>query len=116
MAISPIRSPNIGTTRIYNRRRMKPEERYILAYRSTRALILTATNRAHDALTLLEYPNYERGSNVDRADCEGARAFAFQKLGKSDESRRAIAKALQLSKTVIPYLNTIGLVPATNQP
>jgi Zn-dependent protease len=112
---APLHSPTMA------RADALPEEAYqmypcFLAYRSTRALILTATNRAHDALTLLEYPNYERGSNVDRADCEGARAYAFQKLGKNDESRRAIAKALQLSKTVIPYFNTIGLIPATNQP
>jgi hypothetical protein len=34
----------------------------ILAYRSTRALILTATDRSEEALTLLQYSNYERGS------------------------------------------------------
>jgi Peptidase family M50 len=83
----------------------------VLAHRSTRALLLTATNRAQDALTLLDYMSYERASPDDRSHREIARAFAFSRLGRSTEAEQALAAAFKLRKVRLPYLRTIGLIP-----
>jgi hypothetical protein len=85
----------------------------VLAHRTTRALLLAATNRSQDALALLEYINYERGSPSDRASREFARAFAFRPLGRNTEAEQALAAGLELSKRRLPWLTTIGLIPAT---
>jgi hypothetical protein len=70
----------------------------VLAYRSTRALILTASNRPEEALTLLQYSNYERGTAADRSHRETARAFALRRLNRNEEADRALASALRLNK------------------
>jgi Peptidase family M50 len=82
----------------------------VLAYRSTRALLLTATNRPEEALTLLEYTNYERGSASDRGDREIARAFAFRQLDRIAEADHSLAVGLKLNKSCLPWLTTLGLV------
>jgi len=87
----------------------------VLAYRSTRALILTATHRPAEALALLQYSNYERGSAADRADREVARAFALRQLNRNEDADHAIAAALRLVKTREPMMAKLGLLtPATD--
>ena len=68
----------------------------VLAYRSTRALLLTATDRAEEALALLDYSNYERGSKYDRGDHQFARAFASRQLNRTEDADRALAAGLNL--------------------
>jgi tetratricopeptide (TPR) repeat protein len=87
-------------------------ERYpcVLAHRSTHALLLAATNRSEQALVLLEYVNYQRASPDDRSHREIARAFALKNLGRTEEAEQALAVALKLRKTQLPYLRTIGLI------
>jgi hypothetical protein len=85
----------------------------VLTYRTSRALLLAATNRSQDALALLEYTNYERGSQDDRANHQLARAFALRRLNRNEEAEQALAAGLKLSKKQLPWLTTIGLTPAT---
>jgi tetratricopeptide (TPR) repeat protein len=84
----------------------------VLAYRSTRALLLAAGNRAQDALGLLEYMNYDRGTPDNRSHREIARAFALRHLNRNTEAEQALAAGLKLTKKRLPWLTTIGLVPA----
>jgi hypothetical protein len=87
----------------------------ILAYRSTRALILTATHRPEEALALLQYSNYERGSAIDRADREATRAFALRELNRNEDADRAIAAALRLNNTRRQMMAKLGLLtPASD--
>jgi tetratricopeptide (TPR) repeat protein len=87
----------------------------ILPYRSTRALILTATHRSEEALALLQYANYERGSAADRADRQAARAFALRELNRYEDAEHAIAVALRLVKTRGHMMAKLGLLaPASH--
>jgi hypothetical protein len=83
----------------------------VLPYRSTRALLLTATDRAEEALTLLGYCNYDRGSKADRGDQEAARAFALRHLNRRQEADQALAAALRLNTTRRYWLTRLGLLP-----
>ncbi len=83
----------------------------VLPYRSTRALMLAATKRPEEALQLLEYCNYPRGSDTERANQEVARAYALRQLNRNAESEAAIAAALKASDTVASILTTLGLAP-----
>jgi tetratricopeptide (TPR) repeat protein len=82
-----------------------------LAIRTSRALLLTATSRPQDALALLEYVNYERGSQDNRANRHIARAFALRQLSRNDEAEAALEAGLSLTKKPLPWLTTIGLIP-----
>jgi tetratricopeptide (TPR) repeat protein len=92
----------------------------VLTHRSTHALLLASTNRAAEALALLEYINYERGTRADRAAREWSRAFAFRQLGREAEAEQALAAGLKLSEKRLPWLSTIGLLcnkpPVQNTP
>jgi Zn-dependent protease len=83
----------------------------VLPYRATRSLLLTAANRAEEALALLQYSNYDRASAPDRGNCEFARAFALRRLNRQEEAQDALELGLQLSKLRPPWLTTIGLLP-----
>jgi hypothetical protein len=87
----------------------------VLAYRSTRALLLSATHRPEEALTLLEYMNYERGSLDERANREIARAFALRQLNRAAEAQQALITGLHLGKKRLPWLTTIGLLPLASE-
>jgi len=78
----------------------------ILDYRSTRSLVLTASGRPQEALDLLEYTNYSRGTPSERSD----RAFALRQLNRSEEAKTALNAGLRLKKTQLPILRTIGLL------
>lgn len=83
----------------------------VLAYRSTRALLLVATNRPNEALALLEYSNYERGTSTDRGDQYIARAFAFRRLNRTVDAEQALIRAMQINKTRQPWILALGLFP-----
>jgi hypothetical protein len=83
----------------------------VLAYRSSRALLLTAADRAQDALELLEYMNYDSGTPDNRSHRAIARAFALRRLGRNAEAEQALTAGLKLSKKQLPWLTTIGLIP-----
>jgi uncharacterized protein HemY len=82
----------------------------VLAYRSTRALLLTASKRPEEALKLLTYVNYDRGSRSDRSHREISRAFALRQLARHDEAEQALACAFKLNSERLPYLRTLGLI------
>lgn len=82
----------------------------VLAYRSTRALLLADTDRAQEALALLEYVNYEHGTAENLSHREIARAFALRKLGRRAEAEQALADALKQKRPQLPLLRTIGLI------
>jgi Zn-dependent protease len=86
----------------------------VLAYRSTRALLLTATDRAQDALGLLEYMNYDSGTADNRSHRAIAEAFALRRLGRTAEAEQALA-GLKLTEKRLPWLSTIGLIPAATE-
>lgn len=82
----------------------------VLAYRSTRALLLADTDRVQEGLALLEYVNYGHGSSESLSHREIARAFALRKLGRRAEADKALSDALKHQKTQLPLLRTIGLI------
>jgi Zn-dependent protease len=83
----------------------------VLAYRSTRALLLAATDRAQDALGLLEYMNYDRGTPDNRSHRAIAQAFALRRLNRTEEAQQALAAGLKRTKKHLPWLTTIDLIP-----
>lgn len=84
----------------------------ILSYRTSRALLLAATDRPEEALKLLEYVNYATGSQDDRANHQIARAFALRHLNRKAEADQALAAGMRLTRKRLPWLSTIGLIPA----
>jgi Zn-dependent protease len=82
----------------------------VLAHRSTRALLLTALKRPEEALELLTYMNYDRGSRSDRSYREIFRAFALRQLARHEEAEQALACAFKLNSERLPYLGTLGLI------
>lgn len=85
----------------------------VLPYRSTRAMLLVATFRPTEALALLEYSNYERGSSSDRGDQQIARAYALRQLSRNEEADQALNMAMELNNRRRPWLTTLGLMPAS---
>jgi len=88
----------------------------VLPHRSTRALLLVATNHPNEALKLLEYSNYERGSSSDQGDQQIARAFALRLLDRLDEANQALAAGLQLNNKRRSWAVTLGLSPSSPPP
>jgi hypothetical protein len=88
----------------------------VLAYRSTRAVLLAATHRSEEALALLEYMNYERATAEERGNREIARAFALRQLNRIPEAQQALKIGLQLGKKPLPWLTTLGLLPISPPP
>lgn len=82
----------------------------VLAYRSTRGLLLTALKRPAEALELLTYMNYDKGSRSDRSHREISRAYALRALDRHDEAERALACAFKLKSERLPYLRTLKLI------
>jgi predicted RNA polymerase sigma factor len=80
-----------------------------LSYRSTRALVLAATNRPNEALALLDYANYDASEPYDRSHREGGRAFALRQLSREIEAQQAVAKCLSLDKQHKGLLEKLGL-------
>jgi tetratricopeptide (TPR) repeat protein len=86
-----------------------------LGIRAARAHLLADTGRAQNALELLDYSNFLIGSVALRAAREAIRAFAFRQLGREADAANAVEAALTLSKSEIPYLTAIGLLPASTE-
>jgi hypothetical protein len=85
----------------------------LLEYRSTRTLVLAATNRAEEALRLLEYPLYETASLPQKAQRELARAFALRQQNRLVEAEGAAARALRLEPSVTHHARALGLTPGS---
>jgi Zn-dependent protease len=81
----------------------------VLAYRSTRSLILTATGRPDQALDLLAYPHYATAERIPRGHCAIARAFALHRLGHATESQQAAAEAARLNPDNVGILAVLGV-------
>ena len=83
----------------------------VLAYRSTRALLLTAADRAQDALDLLEYMNYDRGTPENRSHKSIAQAFALHRLGRTAESDQVLSMVpKRIKRPQMQFLRKLGLV------
>jgi Peptidase family M50 len=72
-----------------------------------------AAQAPEEALALLQYSNYERGTSANRSHRETARAFALRKLNRIAEADQAVALALRLNKIQPRWLSMIGVLPAT---
>jgi hypothetical protein len=110
-------NPAEGKERALQRADSLSEQAYlmypcVLAYRSTRALLLVANNRSTEALTLLEYSNFVHGTSSERGDQQIARAFAFRQLNRIRDAEDAVTAALKLHKRRPPLLDVLGLKPA----
>jgi hypothetical protein len=84
----------------------------VLAYRSTRSLVLTATGRPDQALDLLSYSHYATADRMSRGHCAIARAFALYRLGRDEECRRAAAEALRFNPDNAGILDVLGVTTA----
>jgi tetratricopeptide (TPR) repeat protein len=81
----------------------------VLAYRSTRALVLSALGRCDEALRLLDYVHYSTASARERSNHEAARAFALLKSGRHNEARDAASRAERMDRTTaVTFLPRLG--------
>ncbi|HEU4624229.1 MAG TPA: site-2 protease family protein [Steroidobacteraceae bacterium] len=83
----------------------------VLAYRSTRALVLTATGRPNEALALLAYPHYTNAERTAQGHRAVARAFALHRLGRGNEAREAAAEATRLDPDNARVLAALDVLP-----
>jgi hypothetical protein len=81
----------------------------VLAYRSTRALVLAARGHPEQTLALLDYSHYENANRAQRGHRETARAFALRALSRLEESKRAAAEAARLTPETVGFLKVLGL-------
>jgi len=81
----------------------------VLAYRSTRALVLSGLGRCDEALRLLDYVHYATASVRERSNQEAARAFALLKSGRTGEAREAAGRAACMDQTAVTFLPSLGL-------
>jgi tetratricopeptide (TPR) repeat protein len=84
----------------------------VLAYRSTRSLVLTATGRPDQAVELLSYSHYTTAERMSRGHCAIAHAFALHRLGRGEECRRAAAEAVSLNPDNAGILEVLGVTTA----
>jgi tetratricopeptide (TPR) repeat protein len=83
----------------------------ILEYRSTRALVLAATERAEESLQVLDYPLFQTATRRQRAQCEVTRAFALRQLKRFAESEDAAATAIRLDSSIVSVVRSLGVTP-----
>ena len=81
----------------------------VLAYRSTRSLVLSALGRCDEAVRLLDYVHYAAAPVRERSHQETSRAFALRKSGRLGEARAIAARAAGLDRTARTFLVTLGL-------
>jgi hypothetical protein len=79
------------------------------AYRSTRALVLTARGRPQEALDLLSYARYELEGDAQRGHRATARALALRAMNRLDESSRAAEESERLTPRTAAFLKVLGL-------
>jgi tetratricopeptide (TPR) repeat protein len=87
----------------------------LLPFRNARALVLAATQRPEEALLLLEYVNYSRGTPAEVAVREVARAHALKKLGRAAEAEKAAALALRKHPDADSDLRHLGIDPPSEE-
>jgi hypothetical protein len=81
----------------------------LLAYRSTRSLVLTATGRPDQALELLAYSHYTSAERSARGHRAMAQAFALHRLGRAEDSRQAALEAAHLDADSAGFLEILGV-------
>jgi len=84
----------------------------ILAFRSTRSLVLSAVGRCDEATHLLDHVLYAHASRQERSHQEASRAFALRKSGRLREARAIAERAAGLDRTTLTFLVTFGLSAA----
>jgi hypothetical protein len=82
---------------------------FILNFRGTRSLVLTAAGRPHEALAILEYRHYASAPRNEKSYQHAARAFAFQALGRMDEARASTLAAVKAHPKTADLLPRLGL-------
>ena len=87
----------------------------VLEFRTTRALLLAATERPDEALQLLEYVNYATGAARQTSMRAAVRAFALRKLGREEEAEKAAALAVRLSLNIRDELRLFGFAPRSEE-
>lgn len=80
----------------------------LLSLRSTRALVLAATQREEQAIAMLEYVHYRNASPLERGDMESVRAYALCTMGRTKEAESAAQEAARLNPRLAPILRTLG--------
>jgi tetratricopeptide (TPR) repeat protein len=83
----------------------------LLGFRTIRALLLAATQRPEEALSLLDYVNYSAGTVLQSAWRELARALSLHKLGRAEEAQKAAALALRLKPDIRDEMQLLGIEP-----
>jgi hypothetical protein len=68
----------------------------------------SSTRRSSRSLGIFQLP---RGTPSERAEREFARAFALRQLNRNEEADTVLKAGLQLKKTQLPILRTIGRLP-----
>jgi hypothetical protein len=84
----------------------------VLAYRSTRSLVLSAMGRCDEALQLLDYVHYATASTRERSHQEASRAFALQKSGRTGDAREIANRAARMDPTAVTFLLPLRLSAA----
>jgi predicted DCC family thiol-disulfide oxidoreductase YuxK len=82
----------------------------VLAYRSTRAFVLSTIGRGDEGLALLGYVHYRTAAAQERSNQEAARAFALQKAGRANEAHQSAHEAARLDHTAVPDLIRLKLL------
>ena len=79
------------------------------AYRSTRALVLTARGRPEETLDLLNYAPYDLEGDAQRGHRETARALALRAMNRLDDSHLAAEASARLTPRTAAFLKVLGL-------
>lgn len=88
----------------------------VLAYRSTRAFVLSARGRFDEGLALLDYAHYRTATDQERSRQEIARAFALKEAGRVSEALQIAHEAARLDHTAVPVLVRLRLLSASSEP
>jgi tetratricopeptide (TPR) repeat protein len=81
-----------------------------LSIRSARALVLLSRGRPHEALALLEYVHYDRGTPAESGGRAAVRFCAYRQLGQEGEAARMLTIARKVHPDSLDWLVRMGLV------
>ncbi|HEX4268782.1 MAG TPA: DCC1-like thiol-disulfide oxidoreductase family protein [Steroidobacteraceae bacterium] len=82
----------------------------VLAYRSTRAFVLSAIGRCDEGLELLDYVHYRTATPKERSNQEATQAFALHKAGRASEAHQSAHAAARLDHKAVPELIRLNLL------
>jgi tetratricopeptide (TPR) repeat protein len=81
-----------------------------LSIRSTRAVVLLSQGRPHEALTLLDYVHYDRGTPAESGGRAAVRFCAYRHLRREGDADRMLAIARKVHPESLDWLVRMGLV------